>query len=144
MAPDSAVATWYYGMYMGWNHDYQGAYDLIDHFCLTNPENLFTKVLLLFKNCLLHNKEAALPLFTEEIKQVGWNDYGLSWYIANYYAMIDDKDEALKWLERAVEWGLINYPLLSKISPIIEPIRGEERFKRLMERVKYEWENFEV
>jgi TolB-like protein/tetratricopeptide (TPR) repeat protein len=144
MAPDSAVASWYYSMYMGWNHDYQGAYDFIDHFCQTNPENLFAKVLMLFKNCLQHNKDAALPLFTKEIKQVGWNDYGLSWYIANYYAMIDEKDESLKWLERAVEWGLINYPLLSEIDPIIETIRGEERFKKLMEHVKYEWENFEV
>jgi tetratricopeptide (TPR) repeat protein len=144
MAPDSVVATWYYSMFMGWNHDYQGAYDFIDHFCQKNPENFFAKVLLLFKYCLQHNKEAALPLFTEEIKQVGWNDYGFSWYISNYYAMIEEKDESLKWLERAVEWGLINYPLLSEIDPIIETIRGEERFKKLMERVKYEWENFEV
>ncbi len=27
---------------------------------------------------------------------------------------------------------------------ILENIRGEERFKKLMERVKHEWENFEV
>jgi TolB-like protein len=144
MSPDSIVASWYYAMFMGWNNDYQGAYCFIDHFCQKNPENLFSKVLLLFKYCLQHNKEAALPLFTEEIKQAGWNDYGFSWYISNYYAMIEEKDESLKWLERAVEWGLINYPLLYEIDPIIEKVRGEERFKKLMERVKYEWENFEV
>jgi hypothetical protein len=33
-----------------------------------------------------------------------------------------DTNKALEWLERACE----------------------ERFKKLMERVKYEWENFEV
>jgi len=27
---------------------------------------------------------------------------------------------------------------------ILEDIRGETRFKKLMEKVKYEWENFEV
>lgn len=27
---------------------------------------------------------------------------------------------------------------------VLENIRGEERFKKLMERVKNEWENFEV
>jgi TolB-like protein/lipoprotein NlpI len=144
MAPDSVVADWYYAMFMGWSHDYQGAYDFIDHFRQKNPDNFFAKVLLLFKYCLQKDRETALPLFTEEIKQMGWNDFGLGWFIANYYAMIEEYDESLKWLERAVEWGLINYPLLSEIDPIIENIRGEERFKKLMERVKYEWENFEV
>jgi hypothetical protein len=28
--------------------------------------------------------------------------------------------------------------------PLLKNIRSEERFKKLMERVKYEWENFEV
>jgi hypothetical protein len=28
--------------------------------------------------------------------------------------------------------------------PWLESIRGEERFKKLMERVKQEWEEFEV
>jgi hypothetical protein len=27
---------------------------------------------------------------------------------------------------------------------ILENVRGEPRFKKLMERVKHEWENFEV
>jgi len=34
--------------------------------------------------------------------------------------MIEEYDESLKWLKRAVEWGLINYPLLSEIDPIIK------------------------
>ena len=144
MAPDSVLAAWYYIMFMGWNHDYQGAYDFIDHFCQKNPETFFVKIFLLFKYCLQKDKEKALPLFTQEIKEVGWNDFGLPWFIANYYAMIEENDESLKWLERAVECGLINYPLLSEIDPIIGNIRGEERFKKLMKRVKYEWENFEL
>jgi len=32
MAPDSVVATWYYGMFMGGNNDIQRACDFIDHF----------------------------------------------------------------------------------------------------------------
>jgi len=68
----------------------------------------------------------------------------MAWYIADCYALIDEKEQSLKWIERAIEWGLINYPFLSEIDPFLENIRGEERFKKLMERVKYEWENFEV
>lgn len=40
--------------------------------------------------------------------------------------------------------GFINYPFFSKIDPFLENIRGDERFKKLIERVKREWENFEI
>ncbi|HUU38348.1 MAG TPA: hypothetical protein VMW46_09125 [Candidatus Desulfaltia sp.] len=52
--------------------------------------------------------------------------------------------EALSWLEHAVARGWANYPLFSRIDPLLANIRSEERFRKLMERVKREWENFEV
>ena len=53
-------------------------------------------------------------------------------------------EEALKWLEHNINHGMINYPLLNELDPFLENIRGEERFKKLMARIKTEWENFEV
>ena len=58
--------------------------------------------------------------------------------------VLDAKDEALNWLEHAINIGFINYPFLNEYDPFLENIRGEKRFKKLMERVKYEWEHFEV
>jgi non-specific serine/threonine protein kinase len=54
------------------------------------------------------------------------------------------KYEALDWLENAVHKGFINYPFISEHDPFLKNIRSEPRFKKLMERVKREWENFEV
>ncbi len=59
-------------------------------------------------------------------------------------ALIGEKEEAITSLEYAVNLGAINYPFYNTISPFLENIRGERRFKKLIERVKYEWENFEV
>ncbi len=53
-------------------------------------------------------------------------------------------EEAFKWLNHAVSKGFVNYPILNEKDPFLENIRGEPRFKKLMEKVKYEWENFEV
>jgi hypothetical protein len=64
--------------------------------------------------------------------------------MAEGYALIGEKDEAINWLEEGMKWGFINYPFLNEIDPFLENIRGEPRFKKLMERVKHEWENFEV
>ena len=42
-----------------------------------------------------------------------------------------------------IDRGFINYPFM-QCDPFLDNIRGEERFKKLMERAKYEWEHFEV
>jgi hypothetical protein len=47
-------------------------------------------------------------------------------------------------MEKAVNIGFINYPMFAEKDPFFENIRSEPRFKKLMERVKHEWENFEV
>jgi len=49
----------------------------------------------------------------------------------------------LDWLENAVRLGFINYPFLNQYDSFLENVRGEERFKMPMERVKYDWEHFE-
>jgi len=56
------------------------------------------------------------------------------------------KEESIEWVENGVNCitAFIDYPFLSEIDPFLENIRGEERFKKIMERVKYEWENFEL
>ena len=57
--------------------------------------------------------------------------------------MLGEVHKALEWLELASDNGVINYPLLAQHDPFLENIRGEEGFKRLMERVKHEWEQFD-
>jgi hypothetical protein len=49
----------------------------------------------------------------------------------------------LEWLEQAVDLGLIHYHLLNEFDPLLNNIRSDERFKKLMDRVKHEWETFE-
>jgi len=144
MEPDSVLAAWYYGLFLGWSNDYQLASHFIDNYYQKNPDNFLSKFLLLFKYCLQNNKEAALPMFTEEFKKIGWNDFGLPFFIADFYALIDEKEESIKWLERAVHWGFINYPFLSETDPFLKNIRGEERFIELLKKVKYAWENFKI
>ena len=64
--------------------------------------------------------------------------------MATFYSYLDDKEQSIDWLENAVDRGFINYPFLSEHDKLLRNIRGEERFKKLIEKVKHEWENFEV
>jgi len=64
--------------------------------------------------------------------------------LASAHAAVGAKDEALLWLERAIERGMINYPFLSGHDWYLNSIRGDARFGRVMERAKREWERLEV
>jgi len=77
------------------------------------------------------------------LKFAEW-DEGISLMLAQAFALIGEKEKALYWIEYTVNRGLINYPYLSEYDHTFKNIRGDKRFKKLMERVKYEWENFEV
>jgi len=81
--------------------------------------------------------------FDEHSRKTCQRDGGWSYNVADAFAVLDEKKEALDWLENAVNRGFINYPLLAEKDPWLANIRSEERFKKLMERVKYEWEHFE-
>ncbi len=61
-----------------------------------------------------------------------------------FCALAELEATALEWLAVAVDRGFVNYPLLATHDPFLATVRGEARFDALMERVKDEWEHFEV
>jgi hypothetical protein len=52
-------------------------------------------------------------------------------------------DEAVGWLENAADRGFINYPYIAEYDPFLATISQDERYKQLLNRIKYEWEHFE-
>jgi hypothetical protein len=78
------------------------------------------------------------------VKEKSRTDLWDAWIIAVCDALIGEKEEAINSLECSVNLGTINYPFYSEIDPFLKNIRTEPRFKKLMERTKFAWENFEV
>ncbi len=77
-------------------------------------------------------------------QQVAAWDAEVPGLLASAHAAVGAKDEALLWLDRAIERGMINYPFLSEHDRYLNSIRGEARFTQAMERAKREWERLEV
>ena len=59
------------------------------------------------------------------------------------FTLVNERDTAIDFVERAVEFGFINLPWLSEYEPFLANLRGEPRFVRLIERVRRAWEAFE-
>ena len=108
------------------------------------PDNFFARLGLFYKHALQGEKEPALHASTEDLKTAASADPYYCWNMAQGYALVNERTEALDWLERALSAGFINYPLLAQMDPFLGNVRGEPRFEQLMNIAKERWEAFEV
>jgi serine/threonine protein kinase/cytochrome c-type biogenesis protein CcmH/NrfG len=141
--PDNPMAQFQYAWALTQNEKLDEAFAIIDRSAKTTPDNACTKFGLLLKHGLLKEKTEALEIITPDFERTCRRDHHWSYFVTLGLALADAKNEAMDWLENAVNMGFINDPDLSR-NPYLDNLRGEERFKKLLERVKVEWEQFEV
>jgi tetratricopeptide (TPR) repeat protein len=145
LAPEVPNVKQVFSQALAFNNQMEEAYALCDDLLKKYPTNIFAQVQQCYKFALQGNKEKALQAMSDGVKEKArYNNMYNAYVMAECDALIGDKDEAITSLECAVNLGAVNYPFFAEIDPFLNNIRGEERFKKLMERVKYEWENFEV
>lgn len=65
-------------------------------------------------------------------------------FLAEGCAVAGMLDEAVTWLQRAVDRGFINHPFLAHHDPLLAPLRGHPRFAEILEQVRRRWEQFEA
>ena len=142
--PDNPFSQFYYALTLCYRNQLSEAFPIIDHSAKANPNHTLTKLGFVLKYGLQGDKESTFKEMTQDFRKTCQRDSSYSHHLAGIFALLDEKEEAFNWLENAVSRGFINYPLLSQKDPWLENLRGEERFKKLMERVRREWEEFEV
>jgi TolB-like protein len=138
-----ALLVWHATL-LAYNRRFEEAYDMIDRGAQAAPGHFYIKLGLFMKYALRGEKEKVLPLLTPEFQSTARRDLQYSQWISAFYALLNERDKALDWLENAVNRGYINYPFISKHDPVLDNIRGDERFKKLLQRIRHEWEQFEV
>jgi serine/threonine protein kinase len=141
--PASPLAQTDYSNLLAYNGKREEALAVIDRIGKVNSNNVITTFSLLLKYALLNDKEGVLRLITPDFRKTCWRDLEWSYWVANRLSLAGAREEALDWLENAINRGFINYPFM-QCDPFLDNIRAEARFKKLMERAKYEWEHFKV
>ena len=127
----------------GKQNDALAALDQVNEDTADNIRSVPDVFCLLLKYALRGDKQRALQLITSQFDSTCRRDCEWSFSVAERLSLVGAKPQALNWLENSVHRGFINYPLL-QCDPLLDNIRGEERFKKLMEWAKHEWEAFEV
>jgi TolB-like protein/lipoprotein NlpI len=144
LTPESGMNQFWKSLVLLYNDRGDEAYDFICKFVEEPGRDTWTQLTIFLKYVIKGEKDKLISLLTPDFVKSIQIDLQNSYHIATFYSFLGEKEKSLEYLENAVNRGFINYPLLSKHDKLLNNIRNEERFKKLMERVKYGWEKFEV
>jgi TolB-like protein/DNA-binding winged helix-turn-helix (wHTH) protein/Flp pilus assembly protein TadD len=79
-------------------------------------------------------KKSEARRILDELEQVSNEKYVASAPIAIIHIGLGDKDQALKWLEKAYDERLWEMGML-KVNPVFDPLRSDPRFVKLLTRI---------
>ncbi len=79
--------------------------------------------------------EEAYAQITSETKALAKADHDMAYWLVQAYALLGEKDEAFKWLEKAIKLGNENRPWFEK-DKCLAPLREDPRFDELMSRIE--------
>ncbi|MBN1618513.1 hypothetical protein JW887_04170, partial [Candidatus Dojkabacteria bacterium] len=141
---DLPVSRFYYALFLAFAGKTEEAIDVLEPVERISTSDFFLQNARLLKYALEGKKEKINELMTEEFILAEKREGVESCWAASFFAILGDFDTALDWLVNAVDRSFINYPYMSQYDPFLTKMWGNPRYDKLMERVKHEWENFEV
>ena len=73
------------------------------------------------------------------VKNRGYHHF--TYELARAYAIQGNADEAARWLEETINWGIPCYPVFST-DTFLDPVRGAPRVKTVLADLKARWEEY--
>jgi len=140
--PQNPMAIFWYALTLVYCQQFEEMRTLVDENVPADRGDVYTGLSLFLRSASLGETDRIEDLMTSEFTRTIRRDAQLSWLVSSFYALAGQKQEALDWLENAVDRGFINYRFLAECDPLIAKLRAEPRLQQLLERVKYEWEDF--
>jgi TolB-like protein len=127
-----------YRIWLAYLHAANGNLDeavrLVDLAIADSPQHILTALGTLLKHAWLGEKEQALEAVPEPFEEaLKWDD-GWTLLMAVGYAVIEETDRALHWLDLTIENGITNVAFYQAHLPFFEGLRMDDRFQGLMEK----------
>ncbi|MCY7351379.1 MAG: hypothetical protein LH606_12045 [Cytophagaceae bacterium] len=142
--PGSSWTRFNYSWALAMNNEIKESVEVLDKMIVDAPHSTFGKFALFFKSALTGNRESALKYATNELKgEAAAIDY-FTLNMAWGYALIDEKDEAVKWLNKSLDFGYSIYPLMLKWETFHRVLSDHPGFQAYMQEIKKRSEQFIV
>jgi tetratricopeptide (TPR) repeat protein len=79
--------------------------------------------------------DAAREQLTERVREAADADHDIAYWLGTAYAMLGEREQALHWLDRAIDLGNENRTWFES-DPNWEALREDPRFGELMARIE--------
>ncbi|HBE83387.1 MAG TPA: hypothetical protein DDW24_11470 [Blastocatellia bacterium] len=79
-------------------------------------------------------RDEALAQLTDDALSVSKADHDMAYWVASSYALLGDKDLALKWFNKAIKLGNENKPHF-ELDKSLDSIRDDPRFAEAMAKI---------
>jgi adenylate cyclase len=139
-------AVWWLAQSLSYLGRYEEAVPLFEEAFKGDKGSVTRRLCRLYSHVLRNEHDDAWRVLREDLhtSSAVRHDFMYALFVAECHSLLGDAAGGIEWLERSVDLGLINYPFLNEHNTLLEPLRAEPRFQRLMQRVKHEWETFDV
>ena len=141
--PSGPFTRWCCAIIFSYNPDLTESFDVLDSLIKDYPQSIYGKHALFYRSALAGDKPAALKFATDELKQEIASNNIMPMQMATGCALIDEKEEAVSWLKKAIQNGYANYVIVDK-DPILRRLDDHEDFRLLKKNLKQIWDRFEV
>ncbi|NLP11258.1 protein kinase [bacterium] len=101
------------------------------------PDGILWPIAFAFIEGAEGKSKKILEYVDERIKAFAWDFYIATYWVASFYAIAGEKDEAFRWLERAVEIGNRNYRWFA-VDPNLANVQDDPRFAGFMIKARNE------
>ncbi|CAN5253211.1 adenylate/guanylate cyclase domain-containing protein [soil metagenome] len=144
MDPQGPFTLYWYANVLALNNKLEECIKILNRIINDTPALIFAKFALFFKSALQGDKESALKHASTEMKSIAATLDYLPIFMALSFTLINEKDEAVSWLKKSLDFGYSPYPLLLKLEIFQRGLKDHEGFKAFMKEVKRRSEEFVV
>lgn len=131
-APFLVAIAWTYGL----NQDFHEAIRLIDKFVASDQSHVMASLGQFIKFAWTNEKQKALETVNDSLEEAVWWDDLWSLIMAECYAILEEKEKAFHFLNRAIDYGITNVAYYSEFDPFLGNLKSDKRFDKSMERAK--------
>lgn len=142
--PANPITNLAYGQSLAMAGRAEEAAAMLDRIERDAPGSFFGGLARALGAALAGDRSRAHEALTPEVAAAARNDMHYSWTLAQLHALLDEPEEAVGWLENAIDQGFWNYPLMAERDPLLAGARDHPAFDRALSKARDRWESLRV